>query len=129
MLKDDKPVGRDLKQAVGDYLKWMAGQGYSPSTTETYRQTLKRFVLFIRQRGLLWNEVFTFDTLKSFQRATGITWASGIRGLSCHLFKHGKIPQPIARRKAPVELPDIYEQYLLPIISKASRLLTKKSWP
>lgn len=112
MLKDDKPVGRDLKQAVGDYLKWMAGQGYSPSTTETYRQTLKRFVLFIRQRGLLWNEVFTFDTLKSFQRATGITWASGIRGLSCHLFKHGKIPQPIARRKAPVELPDIYEQYL-----------------
>lgn len=110
--QDDMTVERDLEQATSDYLKWMAEQGYSASTIEGYRQGLNQFLVFVEGRRFCWDKIFTLDTLKWFQKARALKWAPGVRGLAQYLFMQGKISHPIPRRKAPVELPDIYEQYL-----------------
>jgi site-specific recombinase XerD len=110
--KDDTPVLYDLGQAIGNYLLWMSDQGYSDKTIEGYKQMLNQFLRFIKKRRFCWDEIFTLDTLKWFQKVRALTWAHGVRGLSQYLFEQGKILEPIPKRKAPVELPDIYEQYL-----------------
>ena len=110
--QDDMTVERDLEQATGDYLKWMVEQGYSSSTIENYKSELNQFLVFVKGRRFSWDEIFTFDTLKWFQKIRALTWAPGVRGLSRYLFEQRKTPRPIAKRKAPVELPESYEQYL-----------------
>ena len=110
--KDDTPVLCDLEQAIGNYLQWMTGQGYSPNTTESHGRELNQFLIFVNKRRFRWDEIFTLDTLKWFQKVRALKWAHGVRGLSRYLFEQGKIAEPIPPRKAPVKLPDIYEQYL-----------------
>lgn len=110
--KDDTAAQRNLEQAIDHYLQWMSEQGYSASTIEGYRQALNQFLVFIKGRRFCWDEIFTLDTLKWFQKVRALKWAPGVRGLAQYLFMQGKISHPIPRRKAPVELPDIYEQYL-----------------
>ncbi|MBW2610570.1 MAG: tyrosine-type recombinase/integrase [Deltaproteobacteria bacterium] len=110
--RDDTTAQRRLEKAIDDYLEWMPEQGYRPGTIEDYRRTLNKFVVFTKGRGLSWDEMFTMDTLKWFQKVRALTWAPGVRGLSRYLFEQGKIPRSIAKRKAPVELPENYEQYL-----------------
>jgi len=105
-------IENDLGQAIVHYLQWMADHGYSPNTIKARRQQLNQFVVFIKKRGLSWDEIFTLDTLKCFQKTGALKWTHAVRGLSKYLFEQGKIPEPIATRKAPVALPDIYEQYL-----------------
>jgi hypothetical protein len=80
-------VAERLEKAVSDYLLWMISNGYADSTCMRYEQALKHFLYFITQMAIPWDAVFTFETLKSFQKESGLTHASNpIRGLSRYLF-------------------------------------------
>ena len=100
-----------LEQAVLDYLQWMASEGYSRQTRQSYNQQLNRFVWFIKSRRLNWDEMFTFDTLNLFQQARGIKRVHGVRGLARYLFEHKRIKHLIEKQCQ--RLPDVYEQYLI----------------
>jgi len=108
---DDTAMLHDLEQTISDYLLWMRSKGYSPKTTEGYKQQLNQFFRFIKIRRFTWDGIFTLDTLKWFQKVRALKSAPALRGLSRYLFEQGKIPRPISR-KVLVDLPDIYEQYL-----------------
>jgi len=99
-----------LKQAIRDYLGWMAVEGYSPKTCEAYRQVLNHFLLFISHKNIPWGEIFTSDTLKAFQQERNLTYVSAVRGLSQYLFEQKRINQSIEKQRVP--LPEIYEEYL-----------------
>jgi site-specific recombinase XerD len=112
-MDDHSAVLKDLGRAIDDYLHWMNDQMYCQQTIGRHKQTLSQFFVFTETNELAWDEIFTFDTLKLFERVNGLKWAPAVRGLSRHLFEQGKISRPISKRKASIELPDIYEQYLL----------------
>ena len=110
--QDDTAVLHDLEQSISHYLVWMKSEGYSSKTIKGYKQQLHQFFVFVKGRRFSWDGIFTLDTLKWFQKVRALKWAHAVRGLSGYLFEQGKIPQPIPKKKAPVKLPDIYEQYL-----------------
>ena len=104
-------VDRRLEKAVSDYLLWMISNGYADSTSMRYQQILTYFSRFITQRAIPWDAVFTFDTLKGFQKESGLIRAShAVRGLSRYLFKQNKIKRPIEKPVQP--LPEVFEEYL-----------------
>ena len=105
----DSP-SRTLRQAIDEYLEWMTTADYSYHAYDSYRNELNRFFLFIIQRQIGWNDIFTFNTLKDFQKSRQATTAPGVRGLWQYLFDQKRIQQPIdlPRRR----LPDSYEDYL-----------------
>jgi len=100
-----------LKQAIRDYLGWMASEGYSPKTYEGYRRLLNKFLFFISPKGMPWDEIFTLDTLKAFQQERNLNYVPAVRGLSRYLFEQKRISQPIQTQRVP--LAEIYEDYLL----------------
>jgi site-specific recombinase XerD len=99
-----------LKQGIRDYIQWMASEGYTPGTCRGYRSELSRFLLFICQEDITWDEIFTLRTLKAFQQESNVRYGPAIRGLSRYLFQQEKIRQPIESRAYP--LPPIYEDYI-----------------
>ena len=99
-----------LKQAIRDYLGWMAAEGYNPKTCEAYRQMLNHFLLFISHKNIPWDEIFTSDTLKAFQQERSLNYVPAVRGLSRYLFEQKRISQSIQKQRVP--LPEIYEEYL-----------------
>ena len=105
-------VAKRLEKAVSDYMLWMISKGYADSTCMRYQQVSNHFAHYIIQRAIPWDAVFTFDTLKDFQKESGFILAShAVRGLSRYLFKQNKILRPIEK---PIQkLPEIYEDYLL----------------
>jgi integrase/recombinase XerD len=104
-------VAERLEKAVSDYLLWMISNGYADSTSMRYQQILTYFSRFIIQRAIPWNVVFTFDTLKDFQKESGLILAShAVRGISRYLFKQNRIKRPIEKPVQP--LPEVYEEYL-----------------
>jgi site-specific recombinase XerD len=106
----DNP-SRTLRQAIDEYLEWMITADYSYHAYDSYRNELNRFFLFIIQRQIGWNDIFTLNTLKEFQKNTQAATGPGVRGLWQYLFDQKRIHQPIdpPRRR----LPDPYEDYLL----------------
>jgi integrase/recombinase XerD len=100
-----------LEQAIKDYLKWMEFHGYSQTTLQTHKKRLARFFEFIKNKRFTWDEVFTFDTLKSFQSIKNTTKVHAVRELSRYLFEQNRIRRPIEKQTEP--LPKIYEQYLV----------------
>jgi integrase/recombinase XerD len=101
-----------LEQAINDYLLSMISKGYAQSTWEHYERVLNHFLAFVNDREIAWEAIFTFDTLKAFQKDTGLIHvAAAIRGLSRYLFQQGTIERPIERQHQ--KLPEIYEHYLL----------------
>jgi len=105
----DNP-SRTLKQAIDEYLQWMISTGYSFRTCDTYRNELNSFFLFIFRKQIDWNDIFTFNTLKDFQKNTQAATGPGVRGLWRCLFDQKRIHQPID--PPPRRLPDPYEDYL-----------------
>ena len=105
-------VFEKLEKAIDDYLAWMISKNYAESTCIRYQRILKYFFIFISPKAICWEDVFTFNTLKDFQKEIGLTHASNpVRGLSRYLFEQNKIKRPIEK---PVQkLPEIYENYLL----------------
>ena len=99
-----------LKRDINEYLQWMLSNGYSFHTCDMYRNELNHFFLFIIRKQIGWNDIFTLNTLKDFQKSKQDS-GPGVRGLWQYLFEQKRIHQPIdpPRRK----LPDPYEDYLL----------------
>jgi len=106
---------KQLRQAISDYLLWMASEGYSPKTCEGYRQLLHNFLLFISRKDIPWDEIFTLDTLKAFKKEKNLDYVPAVRGLSRYLFEQKRINQPIQRQIYP--LPEIYGCFPLFMIS------------
>ena len=99
-----------LKRDIDEYLQSMLSNGYSFRTCDTYRNELNHFFIFIIRKQIGWNDIFTLNTLKDFQKSKQDS-GSGVRGLWQYLFEQKRIHQPIdpPHRK----LPDPYEDYLL----------------
>jgi len=110
-LQQIKLTIETLEQAIDDYLQWMTTNGYANSTREKNKQMLNSFLSFIRHRRFNWDEIFTLDTLKLFQKVRGIKHVHAITGLARYLFEHKRILQPIPIKD--YRLPKIYEEYLL----------------
>ncbi len=121
-LQQIKLTIKMLEQAIDDYLQWMATNGYANSTREKNKQMLNSFLSFIRCRRFNWDEIFTLDTLKLFQKVRRIKHVHAITGLARYLFEHKRIRHPI--QKQCQLLPDIYEQYL--IYYKKSRQASRR---
>ena len=100
-----------LEQAIRDYLFWMIDKRYSHRTWALHERLVNHFSDFIRRRVIVWENIFTFETLEAFQEECKLTQASmALRGLARYLHAQQKIPRPLKR--PPPELPCIYEEYL-----------------
>jgi integrase/recombinase XerD len=105
----DNPF-RTLKQAIDEYLQWMLSNGYSFRTCDTYRNELNHFFLFIFRKQIDWNDIFTLNTLKDFQKSAQAATGPAVRGLWQYLFDQKRIHQPIDPPHR--RLPHPYEDYL-----------------
>jgi site-specific recombinase XerD len=105
---------QNLEQAICDYLRWMKSREYKRSTTRRrYEKILSELRVFVRSRDIAWDDIFTLDTLKAFQKDSSLTNVSGaVGGLSWYLFKQSRIPQPLRKPNYQIDLPAIYEEYL-----------------
>ena len=99
-----------LKRDIDEYLQWMLSNGYSFRTCDMYRNELNHFFLFIIRKQIGWNDIFTLNTLKDFQKSKQDS-GPGVRGLWQYLFEQKRIHQPIDPPRH--KLPDPYEDYLL----------------
>ena len=106
----DHSPDRDLEQAINEYLLWMEDEGYIRISYENHEETLHLFLDFIRHGEFEWNDIFTLDTVKAFQKHNGLTQAHGVRGLSRYLSERKRIRRPIERIRH--RLPPVYEDYL-----------------
>ena len=100
-----------LEKAITDYLEWMISNGYADSTCMRYQHVLTHFSRFIVHREVSFDAVFTFETLKDFQKESGLNLSPhAVRGLSRYLFEQNRIKRPIEK---PIRrLPEIFEVYL-----------------
>jgi len=104
-----------LKQAIRDYLQWMRSIERRGSTKlMRYGLLLVDFIDFVKEENVPWEDMFTLDTLKEFGKYTSANNPSdAIRGLSLYLFENGRIPQPLPELYYQIDLPELYEQYLI----------------
>jgi site-specific recombinase XerD len=100
-----------LQDASCDYLQWMAANGYSNATMDSYRIELEAFCEFVEHKRYAWDRIFAMDTFKAFKKLRGTDYAPAVRGLSRYLFKKGELERPIENK--PAKLPRVYEDYLL----------------
>jgi site-specific recombinase XerD len=106
---------RTLAQAIGDYAKWVK----DASKPKSYTQTLMDFLVFAINNEMAWKDMFTLDTLNAFRNYSRFTGAHrAVIALSDYLFSQNRIDQPLEVPTPPVfkpvvQLPDLYEQYLL----------------
>jgi len=92
--------------------QWLEGIT-NPRTRLHNEQVTKEFDTFIRESRIAWEEAFTIETLKDFQRASKSKKAAGpIRALSFYLYEQQKIREPIHQPNYQLDLPDLYEEYL-----------------
>jgi len=100
-----------LAKAVEDYLMWMISADYASGSIMRHERLLNHFQNFITNRNISWEQVFTYDTLNSFEKHCNLYFAANaLRCLSRYLFEQKLIPGPI--KKPLVHLPEIYEAYL-----------------
>ncbi len=100
-----------LAKAVEDYLLWMIENDYSPHTISQYERLLRHFQKFALHRKLSWDDIFTYQTLKTFDKHRSLHFAvTALRGLARYLFQRRLIASPIIN--PPPGLPKIYEAYL-----------------
>ena len=78
----DPCADRDLEQAIDAYLLWMKDEGYNPVSYDDHKEILRLFLDFIRGGEFEWDDIFTLDTVKAFQKHSGLSQAHGVRGLS-----------------------------------------------
>ena len=112
-LKEIESVVDVLDQAIEVYLHWMRENGYAKRTREEYMHTLSQFKLFIKQRKCTFEEIFTHDTLSRFRKIKRAMRTHAITGLSRYLFEQGKITRHLRMKDQMVNLPQIYEDYLI----------------
>jgi len=109
-LIDIQSTTTTLKQAIDQYLQWMTSAGYARGTYNSYRIELKKFLYYINQRVVAWDDIFTLSTLCDFQKDSGVAAAPAVKRLSRYLFEQNRTSQPIQKQYQ--RLPDLYEDYL-----------------
>ncbi len=112
-LEEIESVVTALDQAIERYLHWMGENGYAKRTRKEYARALMQFKLFIKQRKCIFEEIFTHDTLSRFRKIKRTTRTHAITGLSRYLFEQGKIVRHLTMKDQIVNLPQIYEDYLI----------------
>jgi len=112
-LEKIETVVRQLDEAIEGYLQWIAENQYTKGTCKAYAQMLIPFRLFIKQRKCSFEQIFTYDVITDFKQLRKSSHLPAIYGLSRYLFDHKKIPQPLSPKGPPIQLPKIYEDYLL----------------
>jgi len=108
---------RRLGQAILDYFDWLSSTGKPKKNRlrERYGYILIEFLIFAVREQIAWKDMFTFDTLRMFQKYFfGLNGAGpALISLSRYLHEKGRISESLEIPKYQVKLPDIYEQYLL----------------
>ena len=100
-----------LDKATGDYLEWMISTGYAKSGLKAYEKILKRFLSFVREKEIAWDDIFTWDTLRAFQGRKPSTEVNRvIKKFACYLLERKRIKRPLKGQY--YKLPEIYEQYV-----------------
>lgn len=100
-----------LEKAISDYLEWMISSGYAESGLKAYEKILKRFLCFVREKGIAWDDIFTWDTLRAFQGRKPSTEVHRVlKKFARYLFEHKKIKRSLKGQY--YKLPEIYEQYV-----------------
>ncbi len=103
-------------EAILDYVQCTkcAEEHRSSRKTIQYTQILIDFLIYTIKKDIVWEDMFTFDTLRAFRKYTKLKNISpALIALSSYLHKNGRVSQPLQIPKYQVELPDIYEQHLL----------------
>jgi len=106
------PAVEDLLKAIGRYLKRMQSENAGNRTRENYQSVFLKFYLYVKDKKLSLNEMFTESTLGGFKKAHGLLSALAINKLSGYIFEQGKISAPIPCANQPHPLPEIFEAYL-----------------
>jgi len=112
-LEEIEMVVSKLDPAIEDYLQWVAANGYAEKTLKEYAQELNQFKLYIKHRKCTFEDVFTHDVLCRFKKVNPTTRAHAIRGLSRYLYEQGSISRHLRIKEQTVDLPQIYEDYLI----------------
>jgi len=100
----------ETENKIHDFFERMETKGYTKSTLYNYRCWLNRFFKFIKNRKIIANERFTFETLKQFQKVEKSSCCAPIKKFAKYLYTLHKIPEPFQiKRKI---LPEIFEQYI-----------------
>lgn len=106
-----------LLEAILDYLQRIKSLGDhkgNRSDTGYIQQILIDFLFFAIDKGVVWENMFAFDTFREFRKGTNLKNTShALIELSRYLHDNGKIPEPLQIPNYQVELPRIYEQYLI----------------
>jgi site-specific recombinase XerD len=109
--KDPSVVPR-LSRAIADYLKWMKSVRYSPGSCHQHRMQLEAFLDFVKDSGLVWQQVFAGATRERFKKRNHLSTTAALNDLSRYLAQQGQIKTPLSRRTQPRQLAGIYEDYL-----------------
>ncbi len=107
---------RMLLQALLDYFGWLKAieEPRDKRLSDRYGQILIDFAIFSIHKDIAWKDMFTFDTFREFRKYTALKETShAIITLSGYLQERGRISQPLLIPKYQVQLPLIYEQYIL----------------
>ena len=85
-----------LKRAIRDYLQWMRSRERRGSKKLIrHGLVLVDFIDCVKENNVEWEDMFSFDTQKTFRKHTNHPNPSeAIRGLSLYLFENGRMPQP-----------------------------------
>jgi site-specific recombinase XerD len=104
-----------LQQAIGDYIEWIRSINYdNPNAGKRYSLVLSDFLRFVREKNIAWEDMFTLDTPKGFRKYTTLPNPThALIGLSNYLFSNRRIPKPLVIPNYQIDLPGIYEQYLI----------------
>jgi len=105
-----------LKQATRDYLQWMRSmQRRGSKKLIRHGLLLVDFIDFVKEKNVLWEDMFTSDTLKGFRKYTNHHNSSdAIKGLSVYLFEKGRIPQPIENPCDQIHLQKLFTNLTTP---------------
>ena len=107
---------RMLLEAILDYVLWLKAEEEPTASrvSQRYRQILIDFAIFSMHTDIAWNDMFRFETFREFRTYTRLKNTShAIIDLSTYLHDMGTIGKPLEMPNYQVQLPAIYEQYLL----------------
>ena len=103
----------DVRVLLGAILDYFSRLDGAPEGKH-FREVLIDFTIFSTQKGIAWDDMFTFETFREFRKYTRLKNTShALCGLSAYLHDKGAVARPLAIAHYQVGLPDIYEAYLL----------------
>jgi hypothetical protein len=109
--KDPAAVAR-LIRATADYLNWIKSVNYRLGTQYRHRMRLERFLGFVKNRRLPWQQLSTVNTREHFKKISGLATTAAINGLSRYLLKQGQMKTSLPQHPQQRKLTGTFEDYL-----------------